>query len=171
MVNGRRRFGRHQGFFVLDHFFSGSASCAVDDAGRLTLPGFVRATLARRGGDRALMVGAHESALCLTAYDRSVLPLLHADLERRRNGAEAGEAGAHCVRARRAFGFAEECDIDAGIVRLPPLMRRRASIGALALVVGAGATFEIWDAEAALASEDLDLAELAAFHLEFRSAA
>jgi DNA-binding transcriptional regulator/RsmH inhibitor MraZ len=156
---------------VLDDFFSGSALGAVDKAGRLTLPTFVRATLARRGGDRALMVGAHASASCLTAYDRSVLPMLHADLERRRIGGEAGDEDAHHLRARRAFGFAEECGIDAGTVQLPMLMRRRARIGTLALVVGAGATFEIWDAETALASDDPDLAELAAFHLEIQTAA
>ena len=155
---------------MLDHFFSGSALCAVDKAGRLTLPAFVRATLARRGDARALLVGAHDSAPCLTAYDRSVLPLLHADLERRRIGAQR-DADAHHSRARRAFGFAEECGIEAGVVELPPLVRRRAGIGAFALIVGAGATFEIWDAEAARASDDPDLAELAAFHLEFQSAA
>jgi len=155
---------------VLDHFFSGSALCAVDEAGRLTLPAFVRATLARRSDARALTVGAHESAPCLTAYDRSVLPMLHAELERRRIGAGT-DTDAHYLRARRAFGFAEECGIEAGIVQLSPLMRRRAGLGGLALVVGAGATFEIWDAEAARISEDPDLAELANFHLEFQSAA
>ena len=156
---------------MLDHFFSGSALCAVDKAGRLTLPAFVRATLARRGADRELTIGAHESAPCLMAYDRSVLPMLHADLERRRIGAETEDAEAHNLRLRRAFGLAEHCEVDAGVVTLPPLMRRRARIGALALVVGAGATFEIWDAETARASDDPDLAELAAFHLEFQSAA
>ncbi len=156
---------------MLNHFFSGSALRAVDKAGRLTLPAFVRATLARRGGDRALMVGAHASAPCLTAYDQSVLPMLHADLERRRIGGEVGAEDAHRLRARRAFGFVEECGIDAGTVQLPPLMRRRARIGTLALIVGTGATFEIWDAETAFASDDPDLAELAAFHLEMQTAA
>ncbi len=156
---------------MLDHFFSGSALCAVDKAGQLVLPAFVRATLARRGADRELTIGAHECAPCLSAYDRSVLPMLHADLERRRIGGEAADAESHHLRARRAFGFAEACSVESGVVTLPPLARRRARIGALALIVGAGTTFEIWDAEAARASDDPDLAELAAFHLEIQSAA
>ena len=32
--------------------------CAVDKAGQLVLPAFVRATLARRGADRELTIGA-----------------------------------------------------------------------------------------------------------------
>lgn len=156
---------------MLDHFFSGSALCAVDGAGRLILPVFVRATLARRGHDRALMIGAHASDPCLVVYDRSVLPQLHAELERRRLGAEPGADQRHDARVRRTFGFADEAAVEAGVVILPPLMRRRARIGAFALLVGAGATFEIWDAQAARDSDDPDLAELARFHLEFQTAA
>ena len=158
---------------MLDQFFSGSALCRVDTVGRLSLPPFVRATLARRGDDGVLLVGAHEADPCLVAYDRSFVPLLHADLERRRIADEpkgAGEA-AHRARSRRAFGFVEAAKIDAGIVLLPPMLRRRAGIAEYVLVIGGGAAFEIWDAGAALKSGDPDLAELAGFHLEFQNAA
>ena len=155
---------------MLVHFFSGSALCAVDAAGRLVLPAFVRATLARRGHDLALLIGAHERAPCLAGYDRSVLPMLHAEAERRRLASPDGDR-AHHAYARRAFGLAEEVAVDAGQAVLPPLMRRRAGIGALALLVGSGASFEIWDVEAARDSDDPDLADLARFHLETRHAA
>lgn len=156
---------------MLDHYFNGSALCMLDEAGRLVLPGFVRATLARRGGS-SVLVGAHERASCLVAYDRSIAPLIHAELERRRLAADSRDSSDHDMRARRAFGFVEDVPFESsGALLLPPLMRRRARIGALALLVGTGAMFEIWDAEAARGGDDPDLRDLAAFHLEFRQAA
>lgn len=138
--------------------------CAVDTAGRMVLPAFVRATLGRRGENLALLIGAHESDPCLIAYDRSVVPLLFADLERRRIAGEPGAETSHHQRSRRAFGFVEESDVEAGTVLLPPMMRRRARIRARALLIGTGAAFEIWDGEAALGGSDPDVAEIARLH-------
>jgi MraZ protein len=144
----------------------------LDEAGRLVLPAFVRATLARRGDGRTLLIGAHERAPCLIAYDSSITRLVHAELERQRVAAGPAEAPAHDRHARRAFGFVEETTIEAGgALALPPMMRRRARLGASILLVGTGAAFEIWDAEAARANDDADLAELAAFHLDVQQAA
>ncbi len=50
-------------------------------------------------------------------------------------------------------------------------MRRRARIGDLALVLGTGDVFEIWSPCAALESDDPNLADLAAFHLDTPHAA
>jgi DNA-binding transcriptional regulator/RsmH inhibitor MraZ len=50
-------------------------------------------------------------------------------------------------------------------------MRRRAGIGSLALCVGTGAAFEIWDAERARDEGGSALRELAAWHLELNQAA
>ncbi len=149
---------------LLDQFFSGSALCVLDTVGRMVLPRFVRATLVRRGEDRTLLIGAHEMDPCLIAYDRSVVPLLFADLERRRIAEEPVAAASHYGRSRRAFGFVEESDVETGAVLLPPMMRRRARIGARALLIGTGAAFEIWDAEIALNGDDSELAEIARFH-------
>jgi MraZ protein len=149
---------------LLDQFFSGSALCVLDTVGRVILPRFVRATLVRRGEDRALLIGAHEVDPCLIAYDRSVVPLFFADLERRRIAEEPVAPASHYGRSRRAFGFVEEADVETGTVLLPPMMRRRARIGARALLIGTGAAFEIWDAEAALGGDDPELAEIARFH-------
>ena len=74
-------------------------------------------------------------------------------------------------RARRAFGWVAEADIDGESAVIPAMMRRRARIGALTLIVGTGGTFEIWDAELALERGDADLRELAAYHLDSRQAA
>jgi len=73
---------------------------------------------------------------------------------------------------RRIFGFIEEIGFgDDGAIVLPPMMRRRARIGARALLIGVGGAFEIWDAQAALVQDDPDLREIAAFHLDAQDAA
>jgi MraZ protein len=48
------------------------------------------------------------------------------------------------------------------------MMRRKGKIEDLALFVGAGGTFEIWNPKIALESGDPDLRELAAYRLEER---
>jgi MraZ protein len=147
-------------------FFSGNAIAAVDADGRLDLPPFVLDAL-RRGEGRRLFFGAHASDSCLAAYAPAHREGLYRDMERERlqdcNGA------AHARRARRAFGFVEESEWNAdGRITLPPMMRRRGAIGALALLVGAGLEIEIWSPERALAAADPQLREMAAWRLEER---
>jgi MraZ protein len=155
---------------LVEHLFSGSALCPVDAGGNLLLPRFVRETIARRSDTRALLIGAHECDPCLTAYDRAYGRILHADSERRRIAGEAPQLS-H-ARLRRIFGFAEQVGFgESGAIVLPPMMRRRARIGAQALLIGAGGTFELWDPETALHHKDDELRELAAFHLDVQHAA
>jgi MraZ protein len=152
---------------VIDHLFSGSALCAINGGGTMILPGFVRATLGRRSDARSLLVGSHEHDPCLLAYDAGYARILHEDSERRRIAEEIAAPAASARRLRRIFGFVEEIGFgDDGAVILPPMMRRRARIGAHALVIGVGGAFEIWDAQNALSHPDPDLSEIAAFHLE-----
>lgn len=157
---------------LVEHLFSGSALCAVDAGGNILLPRFVRETIARRSDARAMLVGAHECDPCLTAYDRAYARILHADSERRRIAEETAAPAASHSRLRRIFGFAEEIGFgESGAIVLPPMMRRRAGIGAQALIVGAGGTFEIWNPQTALAHHDPEIRELAAFHLDVQNAA
>lgn len=157
---------------MIDHLFTGSALCAVNASGTLILPAFVRMTLGRRTDDRAFLLGSHAHDPCLLAYDRSYARILHLDCERRRIAEEQAAPEASARRLRRIFGFVEELGFgDDGAVVLPPMMRRRARIGAQALVIGVGGAFEIWDAQAALDQGDPDLREIAAFHLDEQHAA
>jgi MraZ protein len=112
-----------------------------------------------------VVIGLHEMDPCLRAYDRAYARVLHADHERYRP-AESSSA-AHDARARRIFGFTEEasCGFD-GRITLPPLMRRKGKIEDLALFVGTGGTFEIWNPQLALEAGDADLRELAIWRLE-----
>lgn len=155
----------------IDHPFSGSALCAIDSVGLLRLPRFVSETLNRRGAGDVLLVGSHEADPCLIAYDAAFAATIHADVERRRVIEQPIAPHLHFARARRAFGWVAEACVEGEKAVVPPMMRRRARIGALTLIVGTGGTFEIWDAKLALERGDPDLRELAAFHLDSRQAA
>jgi MraZ protein len=116
-------------------------------------------------------LGAHESDPCLTAYEPGHAPVLQAELERRRLRDEAAGAGTdkHHMRARRAFGFVEDAEVEGDRLALPPMMRMRGRIGELVLFVGTGATFEIWNPEVALEEGDEGLRELAGYRLGQRN--
>ena len=133
----------------VESFFGGNALVPVDAAGRVGLPSFVRDTLVRRSESRRLVFGAHERDSCLSAYDPAYRAFLFD-----RNG------------SRLVFGFAEEAEFDArGRVVLPPIMRWKARIATLALFVGTGGAFEIWNPELALEADDPELRQMAEYRL------
>jgi DNA-binding transcriptional regulator/RsmH inhibitor MraZ len=149
----------------LDHLFGGSALAPVDGDGRVRLPRFVRETAVRRSEDRTLVLGPHEADPCLTGYDRPYRRMLFADTERLRLTGEAGPAEAP-RRARRTFGLTEEAPwAQDGTIRLPAMVRRMGRIEGLALFVGTGGAFEIWNPDLAATSGDPALAELARWRL------
>jgi MraZ protein len=151
----------------LEHLFNGSALNAVDAKGRLSVPAFIRSVVERRSDAKAIILGAHEVDSCLTAYDRNYARILYAENERRRLVEEGADTTAHFSRARRTFGVTEEVPYDtSGRIILPPMMRRKGRIEDLALFVGVGGTFEIWNPRLALESADQDLRDLAAYRLE-----
>jgi DNA-binding transcriptional regulator/RsmH inhibitor MraZ len=130
-------------------FFGGNALAPVSAAGRVRLPPFVRDALARRSSSRRIVFGAHERASCLSAYDPGYRAALFD-----RDG------------SRRIFGFAEEAEFDLlGRVTLPPIMRWKGRIGALALFVGTGGAFEIWNPELALEAGDPELRQITEYRL------
>ncbi len=71
---------------------------------------------------------------------------------------------------RRTFGLAERMGRSEAKLRIPAAMRHLGRIGSLALFVGAGDSFEIWNPELALQSEDEQFRDLAAFRLGARGA-
>lgn len=137
----------------------------MDGEGRVRLPRFVRETAGRRSEDRTLVIGPHEADPCLTGYDRPYRRFLFADTERLRLREEA-EAAQATRRVRRAFGLTEEAPYsDDGTIRLPAMVRRMGRIEGLALFVGTGGAFEIWNPHLAADSGDPALAELARWRL------
>jgi MraZ protein len=152
----------------IGHLFSGNVLGEVDAVGRVFLPAFIRTILGRRSDSRIFLLGPHESDPCLIAYDPGHASILHAEVERSRLRDEAAGASpaAHHARARRTFGMTEDSHCDAeGWTILPPRMRRRAGIEDLALFVGAGPHFEIWNPQVARQGADPDLRELAEWRL------
>ena len=153
----------------LEHLFNGSALTAVDAKGRLSVPAFIRGVVERRSDAKAIVIGMHEVSPCLNAYDRGYARHLFAENERRRLIEESagGDIASHHARARRTFGLTEDVPYDSsGRIILPPMMRRKGQIEDLALFVGVGGTFEIWNPRLALESDDEDLRDLAAYRLE-----
>jgi MraZ protein len=118
-------------------------------------------------GTGRMMVGAHESDPCLTAYDAKRTPSIEAEVERRRLRDEATGAPAadHYARIRRAFGFVEDAPIEGGRLHLPEIMRRKGRIGDRVLFVGTGGGFEIWNPQIAREAGDEALRELAEYRL------
>ena len=156
----------------LEHLFNGSALNAVDAKGRLSVPAFIRSVIERRSDAKAIVLGPQEADPCLTAYDRNYARILYAENERRRLNEEAQDPQAHFQRARRVFGVTEEVPYDtSGRIILPPMMRRKGGIEDLALFVGTGGTFEIWNPRRALESGDGQLRDLAAWRLEEKGVA
>ena len=150
----------------IDHLFGGSALRQVDAGGRVSLPRFVRTVAERRSEARALVIGVHAADACLTGYDPAFRRILFADSERLRLQAGAAGGDSHHGRLRRAFGLTEEAAIDgSGRIVLPPMLRRIGRIERLALFVGTGGDFEIWNPEIAAASGDDALRELARWRL------
>ena len=96
-----------------------------------------------------IVFGAHERDSCLSAYEPA------------HRGSLLGRDG-----SRRLFGFAEEAEFDSrGRVTLPPMMRWKGRIGDLALIVGTGGAFEIWNPDLALEAGDPELREMAKYRL------
>jgi len=157
---------------VLEHFFSGSALVAVDAKGRLSVPAGIRQKIERRSDTRAIVLTRHPTEPCLTGFDTNYLRLLYVDNERRRLAEEERDPLAHYSRDRRSFGSAEEVPYDtSGRILLTAKLRRRGQLEDLALFVGVGATFELWNPQLALKSGDSEIREFAAEALEERGVA
>jgi DNA-binding transcriptional regulator/RsmH inhibitor MraZ len=148
--------------------FLGSALCEVDQNGAVPIPGFLADAL---GGDSSdLLLSRHGSDTCLVGYARDHLATLATRTEARRVADEArGEdASGHYRRMRRTFGAVEKMARANDTMTIPAAMRQLGKIGALALFVGAGDSFEIWNPDLAIENEDEQFRDLAAFQLKAR---
>ena len=147
--------------------FVGSALCEVDGDGRLVLPDFIRDVLGTPAAECALFLSRHESDACLIGYGDRHLRTLRRRTERRRRADESAGRGTrgHHRRARATFGLVEPTPQRAGTMYLSAAMRHLGRIDRLALLVGAGESFEIWNPQLAAGSEDLAFRELAEFRL------
>ncbi len=158
---------------ALEHLFQGSALNAVDAKGRVSVPAFLRQVIERRGDARNIVLAKHDAFTALSAYDPAYAALKHAKLERLAEKQETDPAAEieYARRTMMAFGATEEVPYDSsGRVLIPPMMRRKGSIQDLALFIGVGETFQIWNPKLFLADANIpdDMKDIARFRLEER---
>ena len=158
---------------ALEHLFQGSALNAVDAKGRVSVPAFLRSVIERRGNAKTLVLAKHESFPCLSAYDPAYAALKHSKLERLFEKEEGNPAAALDYQQRNLMAFAatEEVPYDSsGRIVLPPMMRKKGQIEDLALYLGTGETFQIWNPRLFLADKNIpeDLKDIARYRLEER---
>ena len=158
---------------ALEHLFQGSALNAVDGKGRVSVPAFLRSVIERRGDAKSIVLAKHESFPCLAAYDPAYAALKHGKLERLLEKEETSPEAQLEYQQRNLMAFAatEEVPYDpSGRIVLPPMMRRKGNIEELALFLGAGETFQIWNPKLFLADKRVpeDLKDIARFRLEDR---
>ena len=158
---------------ALEHLFQGSALNAVDAKGRVSIPAFLRTVIERRGDARTIVLAKHETFPCLAAYDPAYAALKHAKIERllEKEETSADAELEYQQRNLMAFGASEEVPYDSsGRIVFPPMMRRKGKIEDLALFLGAGETFQVWNPTLFLADARIpeDIKEIARFRLEER---
>lgn len=144
----------------------GSALCAVDLHGLVAIPPFLADLLAE--ADAALLVARHDADPCLIGYARDHLARLAERNERRRLADEqrGDDDRAHHRRMRHSFGPVAPLERAGPRFRIPDVLRHLGRIDALALFVGTGDSFEIWNPRLALDSDDAGFRELAAYQLQ-----
>ena len=158
---------------ALEHLFQGSALNAVDAKGRVSVPAFLRSVIERRGDARTIVLAKHDSFACLSAYDPAYAALRHEKLERLLEKQETDPAAEldYARRTMMAFGATEEVPYDSsGRIIVPPMMRKKGQLDELALFIGVGETFQIWNPKLFLADKNIpdDMKDIARFRLEER---
>ena len=156
---------------ALEHLFQGSALNAVDAKGRVSVPSFLRSVIERRGDSRTIVLAKHDTFACLSAYDPAYAALKHAKLERLLEKEETSPEAELEYQQRNLMAFAatEEVPYDpSGRIVLPPMMRRKGELLELALFLGTGETFQIWNPKLLLKDPRIpeDLKDIARFRLE-----
>ena len=158
---------------ALEHLFQGSALNSVDAKGRVSVPAFLRSVIERRGDARTITLAKHESFPALSAYDPAYAALKHSKLERLLEKEETNPDAQLDYEQRNLMAFAatEEVPYDSsGRIVLPPMMRRKGGIDDLALFLGTGETFQIWNPKLFLDEPRVpdDMKDIARFRLEER---
>jgi MraZ protein len=152
----------------MSRLFHGSAICEVDQDGNVTIPEFLAEALPEDTAE--LLVSRHAADGCLVGYGREHLDELRARIEAWRLADEARGADVcnHYNRIRRTFGVVEKMPRAGATMRIPAAMRHLGRIGTLALFVGTGDSFEIWNPDLAVECADEQFRDLAAYRLGAR---
>lgn len=150
--------------------FIGCELWDVDADGIVGVPAFLSEAFGTELATADLLISKHQADSCLVGYGRDHLCALSDRLEQLRVNDQAlgRDESFHHRRMRRLFGVIEHMPAGAGMIRIPPAMRQLGHIGPLALFVGTGDSFEIWNPELALESDDEGFRDFAAYRLRTR---
>lgn len=150
--------------------YLGCALCEVDADGNILLADSLARSLGLPAPDEPLFLSTHERDQCLVGYAKSHLSEIRTRTERWRMADEdAGrDARGHHERMRRLFGIVEAAPRNERGLLLPAVMRHLGKIESIALVVGAGDRFEIWNPHLAAAHGDGRFRELASWQVTHR---
>lgn len=150
----------------------GNALSAVDGKSRLSIPAFIRNALIP-AEPRAVYVGTHSRAPCLTVYGETYSAYLIAELDRLRlKGEESGaDPDAFEDQERGLWGMGEKVNCDAGgRIVLNGLLREQGGIEDMALFVGRGRYAELWNPRTALEAGGDRLKQIASYYLRQKGA-
>lgn len=152
--------------------YLGCALCEVDPDGNMLLADPTARALGLPAPDEPVFLSTHERDQCLVGYAKSHLNEIRTHTERWRLADEnAGrDTRAHHERMRRLFGIVEVAPRSERGLLLPAVMRHLGMIESVALVVGAGDRFEIWNPHLAVAHGDGHFRELASWQVSHRHA-
>jgi MraZ protein len=135
--------------------YRGVALQAVDEKGRVAIPGNFRAALEKNSPAKEIVVGRHPRYPCLMARDLAADAEMHAKTQARREAAE--DAGKEFDdELLRRLSSVEPAPFDSsGRFVIPPRFRARSKIEKWALFVAESDSFAIWAPDVLLARPDL----------------
>ncbi|MEP9360855.1 hypothetical protein [Sphingomonas sp. KR3-1] len=156
----------------MSSLYLGCTLCEVDADGNVLLGDTAARALGLPSADEPVFLSTHERDQCLVGYAKSHLSEIRTRTERWRLADEdAGrDARLHQERMRRLFGIVELAPRSERGLLLPAVMRHLGRIESVALVVGAGDRFEIWNPQLAVAHTDGRFRDLASWQVTHRHA-
>ncbi len=127
--------------------YLGCALCEVDTDGNVLVTDETAQALGLPALNQPIFFSAHERDHCLVGYARSDLNTVQTRTARWQLSDETDQSDAVTAdpRLHRLLGMVEAEPRSAHGLRLPASMRQMGQIESVALIVGAGDRFEIWN--------------------------
>lgn len=137
--------------------FHGFSLSAIDGKGRVAMPAAMRSAIEKNSGEERLVIAKHPKDPCLIGYGRDYLRRAHGKLDQAEAARVAAGGEIDYNAKRRAFALTEEVPFDkSGRFVMPAFFAARASLDGLAMFIGWGDYFEIWNPEVAINADAVD---------------
>lgn len=121
------------------------------------MPAAMRQAIETNSGEERLVIAKHAKDPCLIGYGRDYLKRAHDKLEQSEAQRVATGQEIDYNAKRRAFALTEDVPFDkSGRFVMPAFFAARAKLDGLAMFIGWGDYFEIWNPEVAIATDGVD---------------